>query len=58
MPEDDRGFLYENNTAYFMWRNACEKAGFNQKQAYNGTLERFVVHPHVLRKFFQLKWEV
>jgi integrase len=50
---DDRLFPFEDNTAYSIWRNAIEKAGFNQKHTYNDTIERYSVHPHVLRKFFR-----
>lgn len=53
--EDDRVFPFEDNTAYFIWRKAIEKVGFDKRQAYNGTIERFTVHPHVLRKFFRTR---
>lgn len=53
--QDDRIWPFRDNTAYLVWRNAVEKAGFNQRQAYNGTIERYTVHPHVLRKFFRTR---
>lgn len=38
-----------------MWKNAVRKAGFGERQAYNNSIERFTVHPHVLRKFFRTR---
>lgn len=38
-----------------MWRNAVSKSGFDKRFQYNSSLERFTVHPHVLRKFFRTR---
>ena len=53
--EDKRIWAFEPNTAYFIWRNAIRKAGFDKRFQYNNSLERFTVHPHVLRKFFRTR---
>ena len=53
--EDKRIWAFEPNTAYFIWRNAIKKAGFDKRFQYNNSLERFTVHPHVLRKFFRTR---
>jgi integrase len=53
--EDLRIWPFEPNTAYFIWRNAVSKSGFGKRFQYNNSLERFTVHPHVLRKFFRTK---
>lgn len=53
--EDARVYPFESNTAYFIWRNAVKKAGFGKRFQYNNSLERFTVHPHVLRKFFRTR---
>jgi integrase len=52
---DKRIWAFEPNTAYYIWRNAVEKSGFAKKFTYNNGLERFTVHPHVLRKFFRTR---
>jgi integrase len=53
--EDKRIWAFEANTAYFIWRNAVSKSGFAKRFQYNNGLERFTVHPHVLRKFFRTR---
>jgi len=53
--EDRRIWPFEPNTAYFIWRNAVSKSGFDKRFQYNNGLERFTVHPHVLRKFFRTR---
>jgi integrase/predicted GNAT family acetyltransferase len=53
--EDSRIWPFEPNTAYFIWRNAVSKSGFGKRFQYNNSLERFTVHPHVLRKFFRTR---
>jgi len=53
--EDTRVWPFESNIAYFIWRNAVKKAGFGKRFQYNNSLERFTVHPHVLRKFFRTR---
>jgi len=53
--EDKRIWPFEANTAYFIWRNAIAKSGFAKRFQYNNSVERFTVHPHVLRKFFRTR---
>jgi len=53
--EDTRIWPFEANTAYFIWRNAVSKSGFDKRFQYNNGLGRFTVHPHVLRKFFRTR---
>jgi cell division protein FtsB len=59
--EDRRIWPFETNTAYYIWRSNIKKAKFDEKYQYNTELEnnkkleRFTVHPHVLRKFFRTK---
>jgi integrase len=53
--EDKRIWPFEANTAYYIWRSSIKKAQFDEKYQYNNSLERFKVHPHVLRKFFRTK---
>jgi integrase len=48
--KDDRLFPFDIPTAYYIWRNALKKSGFDKRD--NGT-KRSVFHPHVLRKFFR-----
>jgi integrase len=52
---DERLFPFENNTAYMVWKNALSKSGFEEKYKYGNGLERYKIHPHVLRKFFRTK---
>jgi hypothetical protein len=52
--EDKRIWPFEANTAYYIWRSSIKKAQFDKRFQYN-SLERFTVHPHVLRKFFRTK---
>ena len=52
---DRRIWAFEPNTAYYIWRSAVEKSGFAKKFTYNNGLERYTVHPHVLRKFFRTR---
>jgi integrase/exonuclease VII small subunit len=51
--DDKRIWSFETNTAYFIWRNAISKSGFDKRFQYNNNLGRYTVHPHVLRKFFR-----
>jgi integrase len=53
--EDKRVWAFEANTAYYIWRNAVSKSGFDKRFQYNSGVERFTVHPHVLRKFFRTR---
>jgi integrase len=53
--EDKRIWPFEANTAYYIWRSSIKKAQFDKRFQYNNSLERFMVHPHVLRKFFRTK---
>jgi integrase len=53
--EDKRIWPFEANTAYYIWRSSIKKAQFDKRFQYNNSLERFTVHPHVLRKFFRTK---
>jgi len=53
--EDTRIWAFETTTAYYIWRSAIAKSGFANKFQYNNGLERFTVHPHVLRKFFRTR---
>ncbi|MEM1540945.1 MAG: site-specific integrase, partial [Candidatus Bathyarchaeia archaeon] len=53
--EDKRIWPFEANTAYYIWRNAIAKSGFAKRFQYNNSVERFTVHPHVLRKFFRTR---
>jgi len=53
--EDRRIWSFEPPTAYYMWRSAVDKSGFAKKFQYNNGLERYTVHPHVLRKFFRTR---
>lgn len=53
--EDSRIWPFEPNTAYFIWRNSIKKARFDKRFQYNNNLERYKVHPHVLRKFFRTR---
>jgi len=53
--EDKRIRPFEANTAYYIWRNAIAKSGFAKRFQYNNSVERFTVHPHVLRKFFRTR---
>jgi len=53
--EDQRIWPFEANIAYFIWRNAISKSGFDKRFQYNNGLRRFTVHPHVLRKFFRTR---
>jgi len=53
--EDRRIWAFEPTTAYYMWRTAIQKSGFAKKFQYNNGLERYTVHPHVLRKFFRTR---
>jgi len=50
--EDARLFPFEDNTAYTIWKNALNKAGFLKKDK---ATNRHTIHPHVLRKFFRTK---
>jgi len=53
--EDTRIWAFETTTAYYIWRSAIAKSGFANKFQYNNGLERYTVHPHVLRKFFRTR---
>jgi integrase len=53
--EDRRIWAFETTTAYYIWRSAIAKSGFANKFTYNNGLERYTVHPHVLRKFFRTR---
>ncbi|MCS7113804.1 MAG: site-specific integrase [Candidatus Bathyarchaeota archaeon] len=53
--EDGRNWPFEANTAYFIWRNAIAKSGFAKRFQYNNGVERFTIHPHVLRKFYRTR---
>jgi hypothetical protein len=53
--EDRRIWAFETTTAYYIWRSAIAKSGFASKFQYNNGLERYTVHPHVLRKFFRTR---
>jgi integrase/outer membrane murein-binding lipoprotein Lpp len=53
--EDRRIWAFETTTAYYIWRSAIAKSGFANKFQYNNGLERYTVHPHVLRKFFRTR---
>jgi len=50
--EDPRMFPFDRPTAYTMWKNALEKAGLIQR---DNQTNRFIIHPHCLRKFFRSK---
>jgi len=39
--EDTRIWPFEANTAYFIWRNAISKSGFDKRFQYNNGLRRF-----------------
>jgi len=49
---DSRIFPFDESTAYAIWKNALNKAGFNEKDK---TTKRDKIHPHTLRKFFRTK---
>jgi len=53
--EDKRIWPFEPNTAYYIWRSSIKKAQLDKRFQYNNSLERFTVHPHVLRKFFRTR---
>lgn len=48
--EDDRLFPIDYGTAKIMWFNAIKKSGLAQMDK---TTNRYVLHPHTLRKFFR-----
>jgi len=51
-PENPRLFPFETSTAYMIWKNACVKAGCEEKDS---RTNRRKFHPHVLRKFFRTR---
>jgi hypothetical protein len=50
--EDRRLFPFSESTAHYIWTNALDKSGLNQKDA---STKRHKIHPHVLRKFFRTR---
>ena len=50
--EDTKLFPFSLSTAHFIWNNALDKSGFNQRDS---STKRHQIHPHVLRKFFRTK---
>jgi len=50
--EDDRIFPFLSSTAWWMWKNAIEKAGLGEVDE---NTNRRKLHPHVLRKYFRTK---
>ncbi len=50
--DDDRVFCWSKSTNYFMWNNACNRAGLGERDTKTG---RRVYHIHSLRKFFRTK---
>jgi integrase len=50
--EDDRVFPFLLQTAYRVWVNALTKTGMIERDQ---TTNRWLTHPHVLRKFFRSK---
>jgi integrase len=50
--EDKRIWPMEPPNAYAIWRGACNKAGLTKRDK---ETNRYIIHPHVLRKFFRSK---
>lgn len=50
--EDDRIFPFDANTAHAIWNNALKKS-LNGEMQQVGMIKRYLIHPHVLRKFFR-----
>ena len=51
-PEDQRLFPFEASTAYVMWKRALNKTQNGQRDK---RTQRYLLHPHVLRKFFRTR---
>jgi len=50
--EDQRLFPFDVSTAYLMWRSALNKTQNGQRDK---ATQRYLLHPHVLRKFFRTR---